>query len=100
MPPRSDDDEAMDDPHCSAFTVLMDREWEHGVTAAVAPLSRFYERFADSIRTLWPARRSQAATQSGLAVSHIPMLTLARRNRDYQTVLSVRSFHPWQIVGS
>jgi phosphate transport system protein len=29
--------------------VLMDREWKHGVTAAVdvTLLSRFYERFAD-----------------------------------------------------
>ena len=31
------------------FTVLMDREWKHGVAAAVdvTLLGRFYERFAD-----------------------------------------------------
>jgi phosphate transport system protein len=44
-----DEDEAMDDLHRHLFTVLMDREWKHGVTAAVdvTLLSRFYERFAD-----------------------------------------------------
>ena len=41
--------DAMDDLHRHLFTVLMDREWKHGVTAAVdvTLLSRFYERFAD-----------------------------------------------------
>jgi phosphate transport system protein len=45
----SDEDDAMDDLHKHLFTVLMDREWKHGVTAAVdvTLLSRFYERFAD-----------------------------------------------------
>ena len=44
-----DEDEAMDDLHRHLFTVLMDREWKHGVTAAVdvTLLSRFSERFAD-----------------------------------------------------
>ena len=44
-----DEDEAMDDLHRHLFSVLMDREWKHGVTAAVdvTLLSRFYERFAD-----------------------------------------------------
>jgi phosphate transport system protein len=44
-----EDDDAMDDLHRHLFTVLMDREWKHGVTAAVdvTLLSRFYERFAD-----------------------------------------------------
>ena len=44
-----DEDDAMDDLHRHLFSVLMDREWEHGVTAAVdvTLLSRFYERFAD-----------------------------------------------------
>ena len=44
-----EEDEAMDDLHRHLFTVLMDREWKHGVTAAVdvTLLSRFYERFAD-----------------------------------------------------
>jgi len=42
-------DDAMDDPHRQLFTVLMDREWKHGIPAAVdvALLGRFYERFAD-----------------------------------------------------
>src|SRR5689334_16730246 len=44
-----EEDDAMDDLHKHLFTVLMDREWKHGVTAAVdvTLLSRFYERFAD-----------------------------------------------------
>jgi len=44
-----EDDDAMDDLHKHLFSVLMDREWKHGVTAAVdvTLLSRFYERFAD-----------------------------------------------------
>ena len=43
------EDEAMDDLHRHLFTVLMDREWDHGVAAAVdvTLLGRFYERFAD-----------------------------------------------------
>ena len=45
---REQDDE-MDELHRQLFTVLMDREWKHGVPAAVdvALLGRFYERFAD-----------------------------------------------------
>jgi phosphate transport system protein len=45
----SEEDDAMDDLHRHLFTVLMDRQWKHGVTAAVdvTLLSRFYERFAD-----------------------------------------------------
>jgi phosphate transport system protein len=44
-----DEDDAMDDLHQHLFTVLMDREWKHGVAAAVdvTLLGRFYERFAD-----------------------------------------------------
>lgn len=44
-----EEDEAMDDLHRHLFTVLMDRDWEHGVAAAVdvTLLGRFYERFAD-----------------------------------------------------
>jgi phosphate transport system protein len=42
-------DNAMDELHRQLFTELMDREWTHGVPAAVdvALLGRFYERFAD-----------------------------------------------------
>jgi phosphate transport system protein len=44
-----DEDDAMDDLHRHLFTVLMDRDWKYGLTAAVdvTLLSRFYERFAD-----------------------------------------------------
>jgi phosphate transport system protein len=44
-----EEDDAMDDLHRHLFNVLMDREWKHGVTAAVdvTLLSRYYERFAD-----------------------------------------------------
>ncbi|WP_224388631.1 phosphate signaling complex protein PhoU [Pseudonocardia sp. ICBG1293] len=43
------DDDAVDDIHEHMFTVLMDRNWTHGVSAAVdvALLARFYERYAD-----------------------------------------------------
>ncbi len=44
-----EEDDGMDDLHRHLFTVLMDREWIHGVAAAVdvTLLGRFYERFAD-----------------------------------------------------
>jgi len=44
-----DDDDDMDNLHRHLFSVLMDREWKHGVAAAVdiTLLSRYYERFAD-----------------------------------------------------
>ncbi|MFW0785523.1 phosphate signaling complex protein PhoU [Gordonia sp. CPCC 206044] len=44
-----EDDDAMDDLHRHLFTVLMDRNWTHGVAAAVdvTLLGRYYERFAD-----------------------------------------------------
>jgi phosphate transport system protein len=43
------DDDAMNQLHRHLFTVLMDKEWTHGVAAAVdiTLLGRFYERFAD-----------------------------------------------------
>jgi phosphate transport system protein len=42
-------DDAMDDLHRHLFTVMVDREWVYGTTAAVdvTLLSRYYERFAD-----------------------------------------------------
>ncbi|MCX4093348.1 phosphate signaling complex protein PhoU [Nocardia sp. alder85J] len=45
----SSEDDAMDDLHRHLFTLLMDREWKHGVAAAVdvTLLGRYYERFAD-----------------------------------------------------
>jgi phosphate transport system protein len=44
-----DEDDAMDDLHRHLFSVLMDREWKHGVASAVdvTLLGRYYERFAD-----------------------------------------------------
>ena len=43
------DDDAMDDLHRQLFTLLIDRQWKHGVAAAVdvTLLGRYYERFAD-----------------------------------------------------
>lgn len=43
------DDEPMDELHKHLFSVLMDKEWPHGVASAVdiTLLGRFYERFAD-----------------------------------------------------
>ena len=43
------DDDAMDDLHQHMFSVLMDRNWSHGVEPAVdiTLLARFYERYAD-----------------------------------------------------
>ena len=43
------DDDVMDDLYRDLLTVVMDRNWAHGVPAAVdaAFLGRFYERFAD-----------------------------------------------------
>ena len=42
-------DDEMDDLHRHLFTVIMDKEWPHGVASAVdvTLLGRFYERFAD-----------------------------------------------------
>jgi len=46
-----EEDDAMDDLHRHLFSVMMDREWKHGVAAAVdvTLLGRFYERFADHV---------------------------------------------------
>jgi phosphate transport system protein len=45
----SRDDDAMDQLHEHLFSLMMDKEWAHGVAAAVdvTLLGRFYERFAD-----------------------------------------------------
>jgi phosphate transport system protein len=42
-------DDEMDDLHRHLFSVIMDKEWPHGVAAAVDTtlLGRFYERYAD-----------------------------------------------------
>lgn len=42
-------DDAMDDLHRHLFTVLMSKDWPHGIPTAVdiTLLGRFYERFAD-----------------------------------------------------
>jgi phosphate transport system protein len=61
-----EEDDAMDELHRHLFTVLMDREWTHGVTAAVdvTLLSRYYERFADHAVEL--ARRGTFQTAGRL----------------------------------
>jgi phosphate transport system protein len=43
------DDDGMDELHRHLFTILMERDWKHGVACAVdvTLLGRFYERFAD-----------------------------------------------------
>ena len=43
------DDDAMDDLHRHMFTVLMNRNWRHGIGPAVdiTLLARYYERYAD-----------------------------------------------------
>jgi phosphate transport system protein len=43
------DDDALDDLHRHMFTVLMSRDWSHGVASAVdvTLLARFYERYGD-----------------------------------------------------
>jgi phosphate transport system protein len=48
------DDDAMDDLHRHMFTVMMDREWTHGVATAVDAtlLARFFERYADHAVTI------------------------------------------------
>jgi phosphate transport system protein len=45
---RQDDDD-MDELHRHLFTILLERNWKHGVACAVdvTLLGRFYERFAD-----------------------------------------------------
>jgi phosphate transport system protein len=45
----AEDDDDMDNLHRHLFSVLMEREWKHGVAAAVdvTLLGRYYERFAD-----------------------------------------------------
>ena len=39
----------MDDLHRHLFSVIMDKDWQHGVAAAVdvTLLGRFYERYGD-----------------------------------------------------
>jgi phosphate transport system protein len=44
-----EEDDAMDDLHRHLFSVIMDKDWGHGVPSAVdiTLLGRFYERFGD-----------------------------------------------------
>jgi phosphate transport system protein len=76
-----DADDAMDDLHRHLFTVLLDREWRHGTTAAVDTtlLSRYYERFADhaveiSRRIIFQATgQIPAATRSAAVTPRSPI---------------------------
>jgi phosphate transport system protein len=62
-----DEDNAMDYLHRQIFTVLMDREWTHGVAAIVdvTLLGRFYERFADHAVQIGRRVIFQATGQTG-----------------------------------
>ena len=91
----------MDDLHRHLFTVLMDREWKHGVAAAVdvTLLGRFYERFADHAvevgrRVIFlvtgklpddPDRRSRRR-QSHLVPGTVELPQHFSRERDARTV--------------
>ena len=73
----------MDDLHSHLFTVLMDREWKHGVAAAVdvTLLGRFYERFADHAvevarRVIFQAT-GKRPDDAGLRASPWPLLLAA-----------------------
>lgn len=68
------EDDAMDDLHRHLFSVLMDREWRHGVAAAVdvTLLGRFYERFAD--HAVEVARRVIFQATGKLADENMPAL--------------------------
>ena len=74
-----DADDAMDDIHRHLFTVLMDRTWHYGTTAAVdvALLSRYYERFADhavavSRRIIFQATGQRSGDESFAAPKRAP----------------------------
>jgi phosphate transport system protein len=62
-----DDDKVMDHLHRHIFTVMMDREWAHGIAATVdvTLLSRFYERFADHAVQIGRRVIFQATGQTG-----------------------------------
>ncbi|HPY24073.1 MAG TPA: phosphate signaling complex protein PhoU [Mycobacterium sp.] len=76
-----DADDAMDDIHRHLFTVLMDRKWQHGITAAVdvTLLSRYYERFADHAVEI-SRRIIFQATGQGLGDEWVPAPRLAPRS--------------------
>jgi phosphate transport system protein len=63
----ADDDDDMDHLHRHLFSILMDREWKHGVAAAVdvTLLGRYYERFADHAVEIGRRVIFQATGQSG-----------------------------------
>ena len=62
-----DGDNAMDHLHRQIFTVLLAREWTHGVAATVdvTLLGRFYERFADHAVQIGRRVIFQATGQTG-----------------------------------
>jgi phosphate transport system protein len=62
----AEEDDAMDDLHRHLFSVLMDREWKHGVATAVdvTLLGRFYERFADHAVDRRTSRRRKEISPS------------------------------------
>lgn len=76
-----DADDAIDDIHRHLFTVLMDRKWQHGITAAVdvTLLSRYYERFADHAVEI-SRRIIFQATGQGVSEEWIPTPRLTPRS--------------------
>jgi phosphate transport system protein len=76
-----EEDDAMDELHRHLFTVLMNREWTHGVVAAVdvALLGRFYERFAD--HAVEVARRVMFRATGEFSQQPRPMPTLPLADR-------------------
>src|SRR5258705_9264282 len=60
------EDDAMDELHRHLFTALMDRDWKHGVAAAVdvTLLGRYYERIAHHAVEVCPRVIFQATGQT------------------------------------
>src|SRR5689334_21079527 len=74
------DDDAMDELHRHLFTLLMDREWKHGVAAAVdvTLLGRFYERFADHAVEIGRRVIFQATGEPPYNTSPTPAMSVSR----------------------
>lgn len=88
-----DADDAMDDIHRHLFTLLADRKWEHGITAAVdvTLLSRYYERFADHAVEI-SRRIIFQATGQGHSDEWIPTPRPRARHSGFGDAVSVRSY--------
>ncbi len=87
-----DADDAMDDVHRHLLTVLTDRKWDYGITAAVdvTLLSRYYERFADHAVEI-SRRIIFQATGQGLSDEWVPLPRARTRKSGLSDALPVRS---------